>query len=1579
MAKKCIYKYLDEHGNESIHYYGIVDEVGHTAALENYLNHMAPTITAKFKRILPDGVENTLDWLLQEHEKVERGEINRSEYISVTDILKENMEKFGDEASIAVAIMIKAEELRDKALKAGNSMTIRAAKEKAVEYFKYDLTTKKAETNEGEFEELKALATKGFTDGAKQGSSVHKIVQLALEARNKRKKAFMEADDPDATNPDMNFKRNNLSTFVNEAIKEFDENYAGDKDTPDLTNAVKHGMYDIVGDVLELIEQFEEEYGPLEVLPELNIVGRDVKYNSDQRGKKKVYGIADIVLYSKSKNIAIVIDLKTKSSNSILNYDSAYAGNMINKLEGQPATPAMQAKVQTATYASILKNDYGIDVVKTVSMPLAFHIGVHTDQATGEKKLLYTSYNAKATPEPQVALPITPVVEDIFDIEKGDDFEPPGKLDQEFSDMFDGKIESVGDNSKHIKLQEALIKKTKDGMYYWRDPYAKKPYKRKTKEELKKIIRGIYKDFDRKKKESRVDLIYLFKNGKPRKNSIWARGKFRQKAAFILEGMSPETHDVFTRDDLPELRDVGEDIIVFQDKKTKELTIVSLSNVYNSRYEFEIEGEEDARTTIFGPVLTDEAAKKEYGDAALRADTHNLQLIKAATVASKLKKTNPKEFGKVKVLHSVTLLGSFDNFRTSTMGTQIGVIRTLANEFSNAGRPIATDIEIMVNNEDLFDPELYEQDPFMALVELVREGRDPLRTVGGDPAYASRQLAARIKQLDEEGKSLDSDYILEKRLSEYLKQARIATAAKKRISINDTDAITKDSDYMIANNALLALKGMYLKTAPKFKGGVLGNYQSLKTLNDPYADAAARNIELSEQRARDDIAIFASEHDNWIKKLLKDRDDITEFDLRNNRDVTKKLFGRMLVDDFEFDPENTDNWMRFKDPETDPDLTDLERDYIRWYNKKVKYFMKKLHKSDEFSYMYPEDGESESWKKNSIPIIKKINSQGLKDMMADPKGYAKRKISKAIKPSERERNKNIEAPWEYDTTFLKQVDTNPGRGSAYTRELLGISDDGTAIPEKRNIEINPITILNTIAINTAKKEHFEQAAVAASALDASLAAAATTFKDAGVDVEPIRGILDKFHKMLIHGRFKEDQQMGKILDVLGKGASFGLFFGSWRQFITETSTAGTQLASATLSGMFNDILFGADSSKKFGNKDIAWAAKQMITPFGDQILADFGWYNSDLGMFAGEEFNQLRKKFLWSTKWGTAPIHNVLKQGTQAGILAQLHKEGITKDAYELNKDTGRWEYREEKDKRFYVYDESLDFGEKHPPETPEEKRRHAYWKAHRRTLSKEGAIRNDRMIRPLTIEHANAIKHYVVRLLGSMDNKQLLAAEWTAAGRAIAKFKRWMVQKVDNYYHTHEISTKEGAWEEVIDPETGEVIDFKFTAQEYEGYIQSVMGIIKELKDHGWSWNKIAAELSPRRKENLSKLLADLLLWILLMYTVNHLLMVDNSYAEEFGLPKEVDTAFMKDMRKGVANSMADVMPLQGLYSIATGSPSAAAAISMNVVRNLVVTSGYVVTGNLDKAKQGAEHTMQTFGAYRFGEGLIDTYNKYK
>jgi hypothetical protein len=239
-------------------------------------------------------------------------------------------------------------------------------------------------------------------------------------------------------------------------------------------------------------------------------------------------------------------------------------------------------------------------------------------------------------------------------------------------------------------------------------------------------------------------------------------------------------------------------------------------------------------------------------------------------------------------------------------------------------------------------------------------------------------------------------------------------------------------------------------------------------------------------------------------------------------------------------------------------------------------------------------------------------------------------------------------------------------------------------------------------------------------------------------------------------------------------------------------------------------------------------------------------------------------------------------------------------------------------------------------------------------------------MTRPFTIEHVQALKNYAVRLYGSMDSKGMAGAEIVAVGRAMGKFRRWMIQKAENFYSPTEMTKKEGRWDKVLNAK-GEVVDYKFIAQEYEGYVQSVYGTYKMLRKYGMSFSKVKSEMSGRRKENLGKLLSDLIMFAILQLIVTELLQSD--FAKK--------TILGGDLSKGLANAVGDIMPSVGLFKTLDGSPMGAVSVATGAAQNTLHSIFSLVTGDTEKAAQQVTKVMESGGSYRVVSGTIELLNK--
>lgn len=1561
MAKDCEFVYLDANGNKSSDYYGVVGDVGHDAAEKNYINKTLEIASTKFSK------HTSLNELLAQDEMVKNDpNFDRGKYVSATNILKKHSTPLPEAIVKWKAHELKAMEILRQYNKQNNSSRIdfRKALEKAQTHFGWDKEAGFTE-NLDELENLAAEIREKWSSQAIEGSLVHEVLQYAVEERNKRMEAHKDAKDGDDLSDSMyDFSLAQVNNMTKIAL----DKLAQQPGKANLSKFMAGDINQVVKTLFKRIDELEEIHDTtFTALPELNIVGKGVQFEG-----KAVYGIADLVLYSEKDNKAIIIDFKTKSTSSVHNFDTINASRMTNAFDHLFDNSKTKADLQTSIYAKVLKDDYGIDIPSvdgTEVFVITGAVGIDEGE-NGSREWKFTSLDPENTKFVK-----TKSYEGLLSTAlTSTNVEGTSKqnLEADISTLFKNKMVSTDDLKKFMTVQEASIKKNDKGQFFWRDDYNKHTYYRVTRDELKKDIEKVHKEYIQKKKTASADLVTLFlsKTGEAPKNSLWHQAAYSNKARFILAGFNNNTHDVFTKDELPELIGAGDDVIVFQDKKSKEISLISLSNLYNSTYEFHEEGATDAKTTMLGPVLSDDAVIAKYGhDIIPPADTHGISLFKLSLVAAELKRKVPG-MDKVKSLQSVTVLGDAHNFKTSSVGEQLALIKAMKDELEFSGKDVPPIIDQVLGNDKTADAENYQEDHYANFVKLVRDQLDPLRGLGlgQDAVKASKKLNLLLLQQDTAKNDLTFDYRIEKALAEYVRQMYFVSASKNKATLDNKKAIVLDADFIRANNAYLAFTDMLVLTKPKFTGKFLPGFNSAKTINDPVADKFTQIIDVHEQRAREEMTDFVAEHQRLVDQLIKETEGVGTIMDVLKFDTYETVFTPMLLDGYKFDSDNTDNWMRFKDPETASGLTEFQKEYIRFFNKNVKAGSKSMYNSTTYNHMYPDEGvERTSWRDGDLPILASSATADLQmtmdlDQAQNPLKVVGKLFKSALKPKESGKSDKIKPPWHLDTMMMDQVDTNPGRGSAQTRSLLGVSEDGHAIPKSRNIEKNPILLLNLYMLNASRKKHMQEASFAYHSLDASLLSAQQTFKDAGVDVEPLREVLDNLNKILIQGRFREEGAIGNALDVAGKVTSLGMFFGSWRQFMTETSTVAGQTASASVGNVFNSMLFNGDT--KYDAKDYGWASTQIMGAFGNQLMVDYGLYNSDLGQFTSSDYIGTKSKSAFQTKWGFAPIHNVLRQATQTVVLAQMHKDGITDKCFTIDKKTLRYKYDESKDPRFYVFDPDLKIdGQKaEAPTSPEDISKHLLWKAHRAEMLKEGSLKEGKMTRPLTIKNLQSMKNYAVRLYGAMDSKQMMAIEYTAMGRSVSKFKRWMRQKMDNVYSETYLSEKEGKWTAIVD-DKGNPVKWEFQADEFEGYVQSVTGLIKEIKRQGGSWAGVNAAMSTRRKENLSKILADLLMYAIMWFSVQALMKTDFYKNSTLG----------KDAIKGMANAVGDIMPAVGLAGVITGSPMAAVGVISNFGNNMFRSMAHAVSGDFDSAATSANKTMESFGSYRLSEGLVE------
>lgn len=1578
MGKSCVDLYLDKDGKRSNLYYSIKAKYGEEAAKAAYIDSMLYDKEVLFS----EGLEGQLS--MSAITKELRKDIK--ETVSPSTILKESSAGPTDN-QVSWSALIQA--AKDKGYEYNKN---KKDNDPAIDFKESLLLAKKhfgmsenmflldPGSNIEEFNNYKTDINNLWLSQNLSGTASHNFIEEVLNIRNLQP---------------QNEKRDWISPYVQDAI---DTVRSKNKDNNKyLTGTVAAQLQTIIqGQLMVYKKDLEDRYGKeFEIFTEEELVSPDVLYKG-----KPIGGVADIVLRAKDGDM-VIIDTKTKSFSSWAKYEKQY-GNMKGEFSSLENSAANRTALQLNIYKAAAEASYGGNVLELKILPIVGNFRANPNQAPGEKDWILDDIN---TEESKLIDPpnVEGAVASVLNIKKSSGLSNRSSHEV-IDELFDGKLDTVSSSeTSFINKQLTNIKTSKNGRKTWVNPFTNEVFEKNSDKEIEPEMKAAYADYIEMKKNGVKSLKVYFETGAAPDNSIWTQESYKAKAINILRGINKNTHEFFTSNDFEELKDIGDDVFLLKDKISNEISIISLAAAYNKSYYFHEEGDPLIASTIYGNYITDGTANINYGiDTAPKADIHNMSLLRLSLIAADLKTRNPKKYGKVEKILSIALLES-DNqpYIYSSLKTQLGILKEFSSIIKESGKTVPSEITTIINSKKLNDYTGYQQDYLDRFFEIVKKIEDPLKKYekfGSAASKRARNVVRDLMYLYDQGK-LDTvaQHELELAMENYLKQTFWAIWHKQ--NVNDPDDVYQDPEFKLVNRAYLSLKGIMIYDNPIYKAGVLSSLDTLNTAGDPYAQAAHRMISLHEQRGREELIEFIDEHSRLQEAVIKKTIGVNTITRMLSIDQYKEVFGPMLEDHYEFQHDNVAMWMKFKDP-NDSTLNAEQKEYIEFFNEHVRKAAKKLFRSS-IKMMYPEEIQRtnaiKKWEEGYIPLISSSATQVFQETMSLRSGsnFAMKLFDKirnsATKQAATGKPGAVE-PWSFTSMFLDQVDNKVGRGSVKTRDLLRITEDNSVLDDNRNIELNPAAVLNLMMIESVRKQHIEPMALVSSSIDAELAAK-NLFP--GVDSKELRDLIHDVTELRVHNRVRaEEGQFGKFVDTTKKSAAMIAFFGAIRQMSTEFSTATSQTASSVFAMTFMKFLFKRDT--KYNVKDLKWALSKTETSFAHQLMVDFGLYNTNLGQFTASDYIGTRKKGLFQSKHGFAPIHMILKTAVQNVVLAQMHKDGLTEKAYELNKKTGKYEYREERDNRFYVYDPDLDIeGKKSkPPQNKEDERKWFYWKAHRKKLIKEGAIKGNRITRPFIVNHLQAMKHYAVKLYGAMDNSEAIAAETSAIGRAVLVFTKWLRQKADNWVAPTELSLKEGKWIEIIG-EDGKIESMDFMEQEFEGYIASIKGLWSDIKRYGINVQGVGKAIdgsSDIRIENLSKLLGDLIVSALIFITAFGLKELIKSLAEKYKEKYKTDedanfldaplkmfkkelfgkeSILLAEINKGLNNALSDVFPFAAFAGLLENGPAAGLSMMYNLSSKTVQALFYAITGDLEKATYATEKVFNSSGFYRTGKGV--------
>ncbi len=1521
MGKQCSFVYYNTNGEVDSEYYANKDKYGEEVAEAMFISkHMKNDEITRYS-IKGDSSESL--W-----SKHDRAELSAKGYTSPSSIISAATDGGNSRVEIENSIALN--------LKLHDGLK----RPEAIEYFKYDKDTLQANDNKPEFEALRKDAIRLNEFQRNKGSLIHNLLEQVFLA----KKAAKPGEE-------KYFKK-----YFAEGVKSHNITVKQDKDLkalPPLNLKVINSLEVLAEDLVKKVDALNKKHPgeAFELIPEVALFTDKVKYKD-----KPMQGFIDLMIYSPVSKIGYIIDYKTKSKSSYLNFDRGY-GLLNPPFHDLKNNDRNKTRIQTTLYSIMAQQAHGITILGSEVLLITTEFA-DNGANKGEREWHINRIDTDKTELSELKSLEGKLKEEL----KISDPSPLGNKSAEklIEELFDGKlITTVSSKTNYVNSQEGRIRE-ENKVFKWFNIYDKKTIIKDSKKEVLEEIGKIYDANIVLKERAAPDLVSFYDDGIFPDKSVWKKQGNSNKAMRLLNRFQKGNH---TLESSHTISGIGKDIIVATDKSTGEVTLISIAIAYDTDYNFNETTKEDKKSTIFGPFISDKTVNKKYGKNKIpKATTHSLSQLKLALLAAELKLKDPVKYANITSTVSTTLLEDKGTYNYSDIGSAIGSLKEIEQLMIKENIAVPKELTIVVNNDKFTKPDSFSIDYFNEFAKRVQSGSDPLKQMLNDSPdlskYSVDELRKKLKNSintwnnDKYNFTIYDDIVTQ--LDTYIKTVYNSLLLKNR----NPNSIYIDKNFIAANRAFIAFKKLMVLENPEYKGHILGQMNSLTTVGDPIAEQVHLTLSESEQRSRDVMLEFMTKHTKLQKKLIAESPDVNILHSIFSKDNFKKVFGPMMRDGYDFDENNANYWMQFRDPKN---LHGAQKEYVEFFNSTVKTASKMLFNSTELGIMYPnsesEVYDIEKWPNGAIPIIPKSASLDLQEVAMTKHGInaslamIKKILTKGAKSTKNEEDEGTD-PWAYSTFFPKQVDSSPGRGSKDSRNLLNITDTNKVIENKQDIEMNPAVVLNIMMIEAARKEHMSAAAFTTFAIDAELA-----YKKlyAGVETDALRNLIKNIVMLRVHGKVKDEGTLAKVLDTGKNITSLGMFWGSIAQVVTEAGTATAQVTSQTIANVINKTLFGGEN--KYDNRDQGWAVKMIGSSLGEQIITDTGMYNTSLGEFTSNDYIETNKKLLFQTKWGMLPIKMTLQQATQVVVLAQMHKEGITEKCFVLNKNTGRHVYDETKDTRFYVYDKDLKIKNQQSgePTTESEKARHRLWKAHRKTMAQEGGIdRSGKMRRPFINAQFQSIKSQAIRMFGAMDPAEALAFEVSALGRGFATYKRWIRQKAANYYTPKHKSYKEGRW---LDKD-GELT---FIEEDFEGIFQTLQGLVTDIKRYG-NLTDTYKNLTNIQKRNLSKLLADLLLTTALLYLVSEL--KDSEFAK---------TALGKELVRGFANASSDIFPMMAVHNAVTGSPMAAVSIALNTTKGIYRTAAYAATGDFEKAMEAADKAADIVGVYRARKAFSD------
>lgn len=638
---------------------------------------------------------------------------------------------------------------------------------------------------------------------------------------------------------------------------------------------------------------------------------------------------------------------------------------------------------------------------------------------------------------------------------------------------------------------------------------------------------------------------------------------------------------------------------------------------------------------------------------------------------------------------------------------------------------------------------------------------------------------------------------------------------------------------------------------------------------------------------------------------------------------------------------------RFKNPETDPELSRVEKDYIKGYLKQINT-IRRNKLIDKYGEGSEQIVQFDLNPPLEIPLMKAHGYSALKNkgIKAYAKDYwASLSNDAMILGNDVESTNKLN----FQTQMFNQFDRFDMNADA-RRDFLVTANDNDLEQDLENI-IYSYTMAN------AKQVVFDKALPTLNALK-SIAMLSNNFYFK--DLTNVEAFVDRYIGTTLFGK--------KIL--AGENAELSKYT-KIAAGLTSKLTLGLSLPSAlneTFNNAFMSIskVFGASVGKSHFSKDSWLGAEALVWSdklgrnqhhigkmnFTRQLNSMYSIVESDLGQLTHANQSTstgLQRNFMSNVTMKLNQLPNFAHR--MSFFVAQMIDDGVIKQSNgSFSKDSAMkmvgetLVYDPKLDQRFSLYLSSPNNFPLGKEESWKESRAR-YLKLEELLKQEENGINEQTGLinRPYENKTRDSLKSMADEVFGGYDPESKVMWANTAFGQLFNQFKNWMWSKKHRIWSPTDIEGRQGTW--TYDKDQEDVIWKNDIMEGMGNSLWALFQQVKESRDLIGSWN----ELAPERKERILWGLSDLVLYALISGLAAFLLNEFNS--DDY----PIANTFAKSMR----NSTGDL----AFWSVATTVITPNNQIPMAGMINRVVQG---TAGLITNDHQATQQMMNSLGLYR-------------